>query len=435
MLTAIRFRFTAALCERLSFDQQIVGVDDNGKPVTAPTAPEAKEWWCADELVRGLWIRVTPGAATWTIRRKLMGRTTSRAMAQVKRPGVRGDAIGLDVARERARTYLAEMAQGRDPILVKADQVAKTKKARAERALTMGKVYEDFCSKDSVKASTQIDRKKVIKWMSPSPLWRTPWAQVTPEVVEESMGPLRSWVQSGQRPTGLRWGPDSISPGTLHKIQAYLKSAWSRQARHARSAATGRGEGPFALWQADGKWPEQRHRSGMLDTATNAGKAWIAALVDLRQQAHAATGQRISVRSTAVKPSLGVLCDYYLLVLIWGTRLSETAQLTWEAVNWDDGLVQLAPETTKTGKEGIVPLTHWAREILMERKRLNTIWRPEESAFCFPSRRHGKPISNPRGILTTLNEASGLAISTHDLRARWRPTWVARLTRIKRPGC
>jgi len=48
---------------------------------------------------------------------------------------------------------------------------------------------------------------------------------------------------------------------------------------------------------------------------------------------------------------------------------------------------------------------------------MNELWRPDDpSPFVFPSRRRGYPLSNPRGVLLSLHEETGLMVNAHDLR-------------------
>ncbi|ODU92189.1 MAG: hypothetical protein BGP10_13170 [Rhodanobacter sp. 68-29] len=414
----VRIALKAAYLAQLDFDRQVIGVDPKGRLKTRATPVGTRDWWLGDAEVRGLWIRVSPGAFTWHVRRKLAGNTRARAMAPVLRPGAPGGALDLAQARKQAHIWLGVMARGEDPLLLVAEAERSTQRQHIENSETLGKAYLAFCETDNVKPATQVDRRKVVGWMSPAPIWSVPWQRVGLADVERSLGPLLEWTRTGKRPSGLRWGPSRISPGTLSKIFAYLSAAWTRSARHA-GMLTGRGQGPFALWRADKKWPGQVSRTTMLDTKSQAGLDWLRALAELRERAHApdVLANRPDPRSREVKPHLSVGADFYVLVLLWGTRLTETALMRWEAVRWDEGYVQLAPETTKSGKAGVVPLTRWASEILQQRQEVNARWRPDDPGeWVFPSRQHGKPMSNPRGILAQINAAAGLSITTHDLR-------------------
>ena len=411
-----RITITPLVCRQLDFLEQVVSTK-NGRPVTRPTPPEIKAWWIADAKVTGLWIRMTPGSMTWYVRRKLGGQTTGRAIAPVLREGAPGDALDVTTARVRAQVWLGHMARGEDPLQIKKAIQATTAVARERDRLTMAVAYDEYCAAGKAGTSTGEDRRKVIKWMAKAPIWHLPVADITIENVATAMGPLLLRAR-GEAAPRHHWGPDSISAGTLSKIYAYLAAAWTRAARRLQIPA-GRGEGPWALWRADQRWPLQVERQTMLDTETDQGVAWLRELVGFQQRSQApdVLANRADPRGAGLKPHVSVLADYYVLLLLWGTRRTETALLRWDAVRFDKEVVMLAPETTKTGKLDTVPLTKWAKEILLRRREFNAAWRPDApSPFVFPSRQHGKPINNPRSVLDALNEATGLSISAHDLR-------------------
>jgi integrase len=64
-------------------------------------------------------------------------------------------------------------------------------------------------------------------------------------------------------------------------------------------------------------------------------------------------------RQHGLKPHTSVLLDYFmllLLLLLCGTRRTETARSRWSDIRLEDDMVMLAAETTKSGKMAAVPL-------------------------------------------------------------------------------
>jgi integrase len=61
-------------------------------------------------------------------------------------------------------------------------------------------------------------------------------------------------------------------------------------------------------------------------------------------------------RQPGLKPHTSVLVDYFVLLLLCGTRRTETARLRWSDIRFEDDMVMLAAETTKSGKMAAVPL-------------------------------------------------------------------------------
>lgn len=319
-------------------------------------------------------------------------------------------------ARARARKWLALMAEGKDPLVQKKEDQTTARAARQRDRLTLRVAYTIFqeTTASSVKPSTVKDRKKVEKWMEGSPLWAMPVADIDRAAVLESLDPLRAHLVDGKRKPP--WGPKSLSPGTLHKLYTYLQGAYQFAAVDLKLPVV---ESPFVQWRALVKWPQPTRRSTYLATKKPEGQAWLKALINLQARAHdpALLAARPDPRQPGLKPHTSVLVDFFVLLLLWGTRRTETARLRWSDVRFDDDVVMLSAETTKSGKLAAVPLGPWAAQILQSRKAANERWRPEaESEWVFPSRQHGKPIAEPRNILETLQEETGLWITAHDLR-------------------
>ena len=271
--------------------------------------------------------------------------------------------------------------------------------------MTMGVAFAEYMKARQNKnaLATHKDRLAVQKWMKNSPLWRVPVVAVTSADVEQSLAPLLARAK-GEKVAKPPWGPKR--PGSIDKIYMYTQEAWKRAATELHLPPTM--ATPFLAWRKDVKWVEPKRRTRWLDTSEEQGKAWVRAVVHLHQQAHDPEPLRL-------KPWRASLLDYYICILLWGTRLTETAKLEWAQVDTERQVVWLAPETTKTRILGCVPLTIWARQILGERQRLNEGWQPH-SPYVFPSRQKGKHIVSPQKTLATINTLAEVEISTHDLR-------------------
>jgi hypothetical protein len=310
------------------------------------------------------------------------------------------------------------MAEGKDPRQEKRKRIEATKVAQERGQRTLAHVYQDYVGKKTAKskANTTKDREKVLKWMKGSPIWSQSIFDINEASLETTFGPLRDWLLNGKsRPA---WGPRSISAGTFRKMFGYLSAAYTREAL-TQKIIQSRGDGPFARWWSDQPVPRPESKTTYLPTESVGGQDWLKGLVALHERMHHpdVLANRASQDSKALKPHSSVLVDFYLCVLLWGSRRTETAQLKWADIHFDDRVVIFPAESTKSGKAGAAPLTPWAVQILKERYRSNAVWRPEEpNVWVFPSRRRGMPMSEPRGIAETLNESTGLMIMPHDLR-------------------
>lgn len=443
---AVQFEFSKGLMDQLSFDRWIVGLDKNGRPIFEKTPENVTEWRIRDggkSGQPGLILRITPGAMTWCVQRKFLGKTKVLAMARARKvDGYTGTVLSLADARKQAREWLVAMEAGADPRAYRAKHQAESRQDAEERRLTMSVAFADHIEakrKHKIQledtplqvgvgqrrkvdaklrdASTE-DRIKVQRWMEGSPMWHVPVKSLTQDDVEASLTPfLRKAL--GQA-VSVRWGPKSVSKGTIDKIYRHLDAAWWRAAKQLK-LKTGRDEGPIQMWREAHKaeWPKDRLVESALDTRSDAHIEWLRALVAMQKEAHdpAVFTKRASPRSKAIKPHMAAMVDWYLCLILWGTRAQETQLLEWNQVDFNRGLVWLSEDTTKSGSLDVVPLCPWATEILQERQRLNELWRPDDPGkYVFPSREHGRPISSPRGVLTALEEKTGVRLTAHDLR-------------------
>ncbi|TDR46760.1 uncharacterized protein DUF4102 [Tahibacter aquaticus] len=414
MATSVHLDLTPKILDILRFDTML---DAQGRPA-GPTPASAKEWVVRDKGVRGLLLRLTPRTITWYVQRKVAGAPMRRAMGHWWSADEGYRRLSLTEARKRAKIWLGLMEQGIDPLVEKKKRQRAAQSERERDGLTLKVAFDDYVEARArkAKASTTADRKKVPKWMTGAPLWVMPVHDIDEAAVEATLGPLLRAVADGtKRPA---WGPKSLSGGTVAKLFAYCSAAYARASPKV-GLPSGRGVGPFAAWRADQRWPQPVRRETYLATASDAGQSWLKQLVDLRAQAHDPDilRQRPDPRSREVKPHASVLLDFFLCVLLWGSRKEETARLKWDDVDLERNLIVFPASVTKSGKAGVVPLTPWAKEVLVERRTANSAWRPDDEAcWVFPSRQRGKPLNNPRSVLLALQKHTGLWITAHDLR-------------------
>ena len=407
---AVELKLTQRLVDGLDFDKPILRLDAHGRPVHGKTTKGQREWRLRDTELPGLQLRITPGSIGWYVNRR-MGIHPGRLRSMGAHPD-----LSVAEARARGRKWLALMAEGKDPLVVKKEHQVTARAARQRDRLTMKVAYALFqeTTAGNVKPSTVKDRKKVEGWMDGAPLWSMPVADIDRAAVLESLDPLRAHLVDGKRrPT---WGPRSLSAGTLHKLYTYLHGAYQFAAVDLKLPVM---ESPFAQWRTMVKWPQPTRRTTYLPTKKPEGQTWVKALIELQARAHdpALLTTRPDPRQPGLKPHTSVLVDFFVLVLLWGTRRTETARLRWQDVHFDDDVIMLSAEVTKSRKMAAVPLGPWAKDILLQRKAANERWRPDSGqVWVFPSRQHGKPIAEPRNILETLREETGLWITAHDLR-------------------
>jgi len=444
---AVQFELTQKLINALTFELRIVGLDSNGKPVFQKTPENTEEWVLRDGGSKGqagLVLRVTAGAMTWSVRRKMDGKSVRRTMGRARRADdYSGTVLTLDEARDRAKSWLRMMQEEVDPHSLREQHLIETRQASELRRLTLAVAFAEFIEvkrkhktklgagetlevgvgqrrkvNPKLRDASTVIRVKVQRWLTGSPMWQVPIKDLTVAHVEASLDPLLNRYHGHK--VKIAWGPKSVSKGTMDKLYGETERAWWRTAKTLKLGLM-REEGPLHLWRKshDSDWPKDKKVDSALDTHDEAHVVWLKALLAMQTAAHdpAVFTNRAAPRSKGIKPHLSVLIDFYLLLTLWGNRQTETMLLEWPQIDFKKRQIELADDTTKSGNRDVIPLTPWACTILLERQRLNALWRPDDPGrYVFPSREHGRPISSPRGVLIALAEETGVAITAHDLR-------------------
>ena len=121
-----------------------------------------------------------------------------------------------------------------------------------------------------------------------------------------------------------------------------------------------------------------------------------------------------------VAPKLSVtMRDFIFFLFITGKRLTESAELTWDNVNYQNGTITLLK--TKTGKIDVIPMTPYLYLLLKYREGLKhkkIISLNKHPVYVFPNSLGNGPIKDPRKALKKINEEAklGFEITPHDLR-------------------
>lgn len=432
---AIKVKITESLLKGLSFGKRLIELGPKG-PKFEPTPKGCLEWNLYDSEVPGLYLRVRPTSMIWTIRRRMGGSPKPRRLGAYKSEAG-GRLIGIEQAREWARLQLGLMADHIDPAQVRRERSKATRQEDERRSVTLAVAFADYHAmkappepteeeranpqnkKVKKRAASTTDRAKVPAWMAKCPAWRKPLVDLTGDDVNAIYQPLIDHIL--RKKPMPPWGPAkrTISPGTLNKMWTYVSGAYHWKAR--AMDLTPRQIDLFKNWKQEyqGEWPKTKAKATYLKTESPQGQVWLQTLWALRQKATdtALLDMRPDPRGKAIKPHVAVLVDYVLLALCWGTRLTEAAELKIENLLFDQRLVLIPGETTKSGEPAALPMTTWTEEILRGRLVWNEAWRGNDAGdWVFPSRQHGLHIGSPRSVLLTLEREAGIPIRTHDLR-------------------
>jgi integrase len=415
---SVSVELTAKMLAALTFERMLA-MGARGKIAEVATPPGLRVWTLTDTKQRGLSVVVRRSSITFYVSARNGLKQLERAMA--KYPD-----LSLDKARQRARSWAAMIADGKDPSEERRARVEVREAQKQRETYTFGVAFQEFVDMrapnqlpGAKKDESHRDREKVATMLQGSKFWRTSMWDIDVTAVDGLMKPLKTLADGGAPPRG--WGPKTgRSWSTVLKIWRHAQHAYRVMAQNHKIIAS-RDASPFALWldAHPGFFPQQQPKDSHLNTTTSEGREWLMALWSLSCPTHdpAIVGGKVNITAGAVKPHHGVFVDYVLCLLLWGTRRAETASLRWTDVRFEEGVIILRPEETKARRAHGVPLTPWAVEVLRARERDNTMWRPkEQSPFVFPSRTRGKHIDGVPGLVDQLGADTGTRITAHDLR-------------------
>lgn len=396
---SVTIALTQRIIDALDYHREVIGSHGDGRLKTRQVKSGRHDWIVRDSVQRGLLVRLTPTAATYYVQRKFKGLRYLRAFANARRDGY-GVFLTLPEARRHALQLIGKIAQGIDPADEYRAAQQQSREQRARESVTMRVAFADLMEAKAAKdkPSTRKDRLAVQTWMRKSPLFVLPVVDVDRDAVAASLDPIRLRALGGAH--ACAWGPRRVSAGSFTKTYAYCAQAWKMAMDELQIARPD----PFRAWRGRVAFPKPRRRKTFIDTRSDTGQHWIRALVEWRGD--------VMAREHDTR---WVVADCVLCMLIWGTRFAETRWLEWRNVRFDDGIIFLTEETTKSSTLGAVPLTLWATEILRTRQAADARWRPH-SPFVFPGRTHGKPLTDLRGTLRVVNAAAGQHITSHDFR-------------------
>jgi integrase len=111
-------------------------------------------------------------------------------------------------------------------------------------------------------------------------------------------------------------------------------------------------------------------------------------------------------------------CMLALVMLMHGTRVGETRRLRWTDIHWDEGVLIIPAEQTKTRTRHVLPLT---AEALALFQRYRDLQKSRPSVYLFPGVR-GRAVS-AAAANGWFRELSGGVWSSHDLRKLARGCW------------
>ncbi|MBL0186831.1 MAG: integrase family protein [Candidatus Obscuribacter sp.] len=317
-----------------------------------------------DDDLPGFALRVTHKSMSYILEKRVDGLNRRITIAKCKD-------MSLDCAKKQACIMLGEIAKGIDP---------KTgKRINARRDITLREVLHKFLEIKPLRQDTQRNyhfaiNRHFIDWLE------MPITAITKDMVE-------------QRHRELTVGPNRLGTSghgrannALKKLSALINFASDRFGTDDEPLIK---SNPVSRLSRNRSWHRIHPRQGIIPD--HKLKSWYLAVNTLQHE---------------------VARDFLLFLLLTGMRFGETRKLKWCHVDFENKILIVPRELTKSDREHRLPLSDFLASMLKKRY----IYR-QQSEWVFQScRLREKHLSEGVGIVRKVRAKSGIHFTFHDLR-------------------
>jgi integrase len=321
-----------------------------------PEAGQALYW---DDELPGYGLRVTKGAKTFIVQRRVAGKSVRVTLGKYGQ-------LTPDQARKLASKNLAELVQGVN--------INAAKEAEKAQGVILNEAIDAYLTSRQLTAKTLKDYREAQRnafgdWL------RLPIKAISRAMIERRFD---EWTKRSQAAANRHF----------RFLRAVLNFAMEKY-------STPDGEplipsNPCNRLTALKRWHRIERRTRHLEP--HQLKAWFAALEHKPED----SDHRNTVR------------DFCAFVLLTGCREQEAARLTWKDVDLDAAKVTF--QETKNHRTHVLPVGPWLAELL-ERRQQNRI-----SQFVFPAENQSGHLLNHRKAILAIGADSGVEFRLHDLR-------------------
>lgn len=316
-----------------------------------------------DDELPGFAVRVTQRTKSYIVERRIDGVNRRITIA-------RCGEISLDAARKQAQIMLADMTQGKDP---------KTgKQINPHSGITLREVLEKFLAVKPIRKCTQ--KNYILKINAYFKDWLDlPLTSITKDMVELRHHELTV------APNRLGTSGHGRANDALKKLSTLISFAADRYGTDDEPLIK---TNPVTRLTRNKAWHRINPRQGIVPD--NKLADWYRAVSSLPTP---------------------VARDFLLFLLLTGMRLGETKQLQWSHVDFDQRIIVVPRELTKSDRELRLPLSHFLVELLEQRYRYCV-----QSQWVFKSPRAGKHLSESSYAVRAVRAKCGVYFTFHDLR-------------------
>ncbi len=322
--------------------------------------PETSQTLCWDDELPGYGLRVTSGAKTFIVQRRVAGKTVRVTLGRYGH-------LTPDQARKLAVKTLSELVHGVN--------VNAVKEAEKVQGVTLAEVYQAFLTDRALSPKTRLSYDDAMNRIFSDWLGK-PVRSLNRNLIDRRFDEVS---KSGQAAANLHF----------RVLRAVLNFAMEKY-------STPDGEplipsNPVVRLTRLKKWHRIERRTRHLEP--HQLKAWFQALEPRPDDSE----HRNTVR------------DFCAFLLLTGCREQEAARLTWNDV--DLAAAKVSFVQTKSHRPHVLPLGPWLTAQLQRRRQ-----QTGGSPFVFPAENRSGHLMNHRKAVLAIAKDSGIEFRLHDLR-------------------
>ncbi|MBS2005766.1 MAG: site-specific integrase [Cyanobacteria bacterium SZAS TMP-1] len=326
--------------------------------------PSAGQMFYRDDDVPGFAVRVTKKSKSYILEKRVAGANRRITIGKC------GD-MSLDSAKKQACIMLGDIARGNDP--------TTGKRITTLHDITLREVLQKFLDTKPIRPDTQRNYHFAINrhfndWLD------KPITSITKDMVEQRHHELTV------SPNRLKTSGHGRANNALKKLSALINFASDRYGTDDEPLIK---SNPVSRLSRNRSWHKIHPRRRIIPD--HKLKDWYRAVSTLQNE---------------------VARDFLLFLLLTGMRFGETRKLKWTYVDFNEKILTVPRELTKSDREHRLPLSDFLLALLKKRYLYRN-----QSEWVFQSTRlRNKPISGGVGMVRRVRAKGNIKFTFHDLR-------------------
>ncbi len=317
-----------------------------------------------DEDILGFAVRVTPKSKSYILEKRVDGVNRRITIGKC-------DEISLESARNQACVMLGDITKGIDP--------QTGKRINTLNDITLREVFQKFLEIKKIRKDTQRNYHYAINkhfndWLD------IPITSITKDMVEQRHHELTV------SPNRLGTSGHGRANNALKKLSTLINFASDRYGTDEEPLIK---TNPVSRLSNNKLWHHIHPRRGII--ADHKLKVWYRAVGTLQNE---------------------VARDFMLFLLFSGMRCGETRKLRWCHIDFENKILIVPREQTKTDREHRLPLSEFLVALLKKRY----IYRKNSDWVFQSSRLKNKHLGAGVAIVSRVRAKSGIPFTFHDLR-------------------